>query len=559
MQAHPVTSVRVGDILLGNNPRRHFDPAEMEELTSSIKAKGVIQPILVRPVEGGYQVIAGGRRLQAAKTAHGDDYQIPVHVRDMDDGEADEAALIENVNRAGMSPGEEAEAAAKVLGRCNGDRDEAARRLGWKREMLDKRLALMNCSDNVRTALIERKILLGHAELLAAAPKDKQDVVLSKLLSAPVLVPVSEFKASLEQHSKLLTAAIFDKKDCAGCQHNSCNQQSLFAEAIKDGHCTNGPCFDGKTQAALQATCEQLKEEFPVVKIVQPGENFTIVKIVAVGELGVGEDQAKACRGCEKFGAAVSNVPGKIGNVYREQCFDPVCNSNKVAERIKAEQEAKKQEAKQAPEEKSTGAKTATPPVKEKAEKPTPSVQDSQRVKDYRAKVWREVFRKEVFADADRSLTVLLALCMTGNARHISTSKLGQAFEKLTGQSKSLDIAEMSKMIAESQQDVRDTLLKALAPSVEGELEERNIVRILTYLNADLAQHWKLNADYLGLLTKSEIEVVADEIGLKTHMGEKEFSKLMGGKKDEIIKGLLNVEGFVYEGKVPKALSYHKA
>jgi ParB family chromosome partitioning protein len=163
-----VTSVLcVSNILPGVNPRKYFDAVEMAELEASIAEKGVIQPILVRPVKGGYAVVAGERRVRAARKVLGDKYEIPVLVKEMTDAEADELALIENVSRANMSSTEEAVAAAKILGRCEGNRDEAAKRLGWTRKTLDKRLALMNCSPTVMDALDNRRILLGHAELLA--------------------------------------------------------------------------------------------------------------------------------------------------------------------------------------------------------------------------------------------------------------------------------------------------------------------------------------------------------------------------------------------------------
>ena len=132
----------------------------------------LFRSILVRPRDAGrYEIVAGERRWRAARKVFGDEYEIPALVRDLDDGEADEAALIENIQRADMSPTEEAEAAAKILGRCQGDRDEASRRLGWSRTTLDKRLALMNCSERVRRALSERRIQLGNAELLDAVTR----------------------------------------------------------------------------------------------------------------------------------------------------------------------------------------------------------------------------------------------------------------------------------------------------------------------------------------------------------------------------------------------------
>ncbi|MBP0532805.1 hypothetical protein J8J19_21800, partial [Mycobacterium tuberculosis] len=87
-----------------------------------------------------------------------------------------------NVQRADMAPSEEAVAAADIVGDLKGDRDEAARQLGWPRSTLDRRLALMNCSPAVLDALNTRSIQLGHAELLATLTKEKQDLFLPIIL-----------------------------------------------------------------------------------------------------------------------------------------------------------------------------------------------------------------------------------------------------------------------------------------------------------------------------------------------------------------------------------------
>ncbi|PMX98552.1 helix-turn-helix domain-containing protein, partial [Pseudomonas sp. GW460-13] len=85
-----------------------------------------------------------------------DGYEIPITLKVLTDADADRLALIENVQRADMAPSEEAVAASRIVGLLNGDRDEAARVLGWSRSTLDKRLALMNCSDAVLNALNTR-------------------------------------------------------------------------------------------------------------------------------------------------------------------------------------------------------------------------------------------------------------------------------------------------------------------------------------------------------------------------------------------------------------------
>jgi ParB family chromosome partitioning protein len=296
MEHQTITNIRVGSLLAGNNPRTYFDPVEMAELEASIlAAKGVIQPILIRPVEGGYAIVAGERRARASRKVFGDDYEIPVIAKAISAEEADDMALIENTQRANMSPTEEAAAAAKILGRCEGNRDEAAKRLGWSRSTLDKRLALMNCSPSVMTALNERKIQLGHAELLAAAPKGRQEKAIVNLLAQTTLPSVAEFKAGLEEISRSMALAIFDKADCTSCHHNSGNQQALFAEAVSGGHCTNSECFNKKTEDVLEAKKKSLEENYPRVVIVRQGENNTVIKLIAEGATGVGDEQAAAC------------------------------------------------------------------------------------------------------------------------------------------------------------------------------------------------------------------------------------------------------------------------
>lgn len=558
------THVKASQIIPGLNPRKFFDAKEMAELESSILAQGIIQPISVRPVGDKFEIVAGERRWRAAKAVHGEDYEIPVFIREMTDEEAAAAGANENIIRAAMSPAEESEVASRILGQCNGNYDEAAKRLGWARGTLEKRLALMNCSENVRNALTERKIQIGHAELFATATKDKQDKVLEKILNLPSLPTVQEFKQQLEQVSKTLSSAIFDKAECAGCQFNSTNQAQLFAEAISDGHCTNGSCYDAKTEGELTLRSEKLKEEFPVVKILRPGENFTLIKIVAEGATGVGEEQAVKCRACANYGGVVSSLPNSLGKVYVNQCFDPACNSSKVAARIKAEKDAAQAQVEAAKETAKTETKApekdGKATVAEKAAKPDAkaTVVDSTRIKEYRVKVWRTVLVKELLANDEKNKAVLLALGICGLGRHISGSKLTKAFNKLTGNEDptlSSNLGQIATLLMSASDEAKARLHQALAASVQDEIEESNLRQLLNFLEVDMAKHWQLNKDYLDLMTKSEIEVIATEIGLKAHIGEG-FSKLMGSKKDELVAALLKVEGFEYAGKVPNVMQY---
>lgn len=552
--------MRVGNIRQGRNPRTYFDPVEMAELEASVSAKGVIQPILIRPVNDWFEIVAGERRWRAALKVCGEDYEMPVLIKTLSDGEADELALIENVSRANMSSTEEAAAAAKILGRCDGNRDEAANKLGWTRKMLDKRLALMNCSPSVMLALNERKIQLGHAELLAAAPKDRQEKVVANLLSRPSLPTVAEFKAGLEQISQAMAAANFDKTDCAGCIHNSGNQQALFAESVSDGHCTNSDCFNQKTEEVLEAKKKSLAENYPCVVIVRPGENNTVIKLIAEGATGVGEEQASACRSCKSFGAAISAVPGKMGNVYESQCFDSACHTKKVGERLLAEKKAAAKSVAAPTTSTSADSKSVAGKGSEKStttsKATVTSVQDTQRVVDYRIGVWRRALKKALYSDSHKNLCMLIGVLMTRGGSNVSSTKLASGFETLTSKKPSIsNVGEAATMVANSDETVRAQMLSGIVISITDSIDKAHLPEMLKFMQVDLAKCWKLNAEFLDLLTKSEIEVIAEELGLKAALGDN-FATAKNGKKDEFIKKLMGLENFVYEGKVPKVLQY---
>ena len=424
---HP-TQIPIGHITAGRNPRKYFDPVRMTEFEASIRVQGLLQPILLRPKgRDAYEIVAGERRYRAFRSVHGDAASIPAFVREMTDSEADAAALAENVDRESMTSVEEAEAAARILGEHQGNRDEAAARLGWSRTKLDKRLALMYATDKVRDALQAGKILLGHAELLAVCRKEAQDAALDILLRQEKVMSVADFKAHIDRASLVLDTAIFDKTECSGCIHNSGNQSALFAEVISGGRCSNKECFDRKTEAELVVRETALKDDFQVVRIVRPGENLTLVPLQSEGPKGVGPDQAKACQVCKNFGAVVSAVPDKLGHVYKNMCMDVACNVRMVAAKVKKEAASSADAPRHADghskEQSAThtkppvdGSGKATEPSK-KTKPPVTYPEPSARIKEYREKLWRAIFQRVVtkldVADNRALLVAYFGRCWT--------------------------------------------------------------------------------------------------------------------------------------------------
>lgn len=550
--------VKIKFLVRGNNPREYFDTKELEDLTESVREHGINQPILVRPLgDAQYQIIAGERRYRAALAAHGDEYDMPVLIRDCSDSEARILANIENTLRADMSATEEARSAAIIVGEMKGDRDEAARLLSWSRSKLDSRLALMNCSESVRKALNERSIKLGHAELFASLSKENQDKILPALIERSL--SVLDLKALIEKAAAKLSAAIFDKADCAACPHNSSVQRTMFQESVTDGSCTNNACYKTKTEAALEITKESLKDEYPVIRIVRAGDNFAQVKLRADGPTGVGEVQADACRGCAEFGAAISALPERMGMVFKDQCFNTACNQEKVAARIRSEKEAKDALAKAAAE--AAGTKEApkgAPETKAKENKPAEvktTVSEGDKVKAYREQVWRVAMKKEIGASYELSVQCLIALSVTGNIRHINQTGMTKVFQLLLGQNKALGLQQVAEQAQQLTPDQMDKAMLMLAVSAMEDLPVVELTHLCKHIKLDLTKHWKMDAAFLTLFTKSEIEVIAKATKLDKALGEG-FKKLQTEKKDVLIEKLLAVEGFDYSAAIPPVLMY---
>ena len=151
-------------------PRRQFDEELLDELTESVRTKGVLQPILVRPHPeevGLYEIIAGERRWRAAQRAFL--HEVPVLVRDFTDREAAEVALVENLQRKDLSALEEAEGYSRLLKEFKHTQEELGRALGKSRSHVTNMLRLLTLPDPVRAMIEDGKLSAGHARALVAA------------------------------------------------------------------------------------------------------------------------------------------------------------------------------------------------------------------------------------------------------------------------------------------------------------------------------------------------------------------------------------------------------
>lgn len=160
-----IVELPVGDIRPNpHQPRKEFAADDLEELAASIREIGLLQPVVVRPTESGYELLVGERRLRASRLAGVS--RIPAIVRDAEDREALEQALVENLQRADLGPLEEAYAFRSLIEVFELTQDQVARRVGKSRVHVTNTLRLLDLPDSVRALVAEGLLSAGHARAI---------------------------------------------------------------------------------------------------------------------------------------------------------------------------------------------------------------------------------------------------------------------------------------------------------------------------------------------------------------------------------------------------------
>ncbi|TWO71564.1 PRTRC system ParB family protein [Caenimonas sedimenti] len=553
------------------NYRRRMNAEKMTSLRADIKARGLMYPVFLRrKPDGRHQLLVGNRRFKAFTAEFGIDAKIRSKIFVLTDEQALAMMMAENGEREDPSAIEEAEGAARMLGHCNGDRHEAAARLGWDRPKLNRRLALMNAIQAVRDAYLDSKIDLGHVEILAALRKEVQERVITVMLAQEKMATVEQLKQMAAQSLQNLDSAIFDKAECTNCQFNTAEQQALFTESFEGRRCTNKECFGKKTEGELEKRRLALVDTYQVVRIVRPGDNATVVPLRADGKRPVGPEQAAACRSCGDFGAFVSALPDAFGTEFKDMCFNVTCNDAKV-EAHRAAQKA----AEQPPDQGAAGASQAhaggaqTEPDDDEAQnnpKPTRSTPTRSAsansirgaIKEYREQVWRVVFeRMAVKLPVEKNRALLIAV-IAHRATSLDGSKAMGQVNKALGTDVPLVGTKTEKLMRALLKFDKEQLGKAfqvLPAHVRSDMPIEDIVGLLKGLDVQIEQFWKLNETFLDVLTKSEIDAVCQEIGLAKAAG-KTYGSLRNGSKKEYVAAMLKVEGFNYTGAVPKMIRW---
>ena len=223
------TSVELPISAIGRNPyqpRQAFEQTQLDELAASIAEHGVLQPILVTEVPGGYRLIAGERRLRAAEMAGLE--RIPALVRPADDGAQLSWALIENLQRSDLNAIEEAGAYRRLVDEFGLSHDDVAARVGKSRSAVANSLRLLDLAPDVKDALAHGAISEGHARALAGLDSHAQQ--------AAVLIDIKSRALSVRQTEELVRRLKADKPKPAA--HERAADVDRLESALRDSLAT---------------------------------------------------------------------------------------------------------------------------------------------------------------------------------------------------------------------------------------------------------------------------------------------------------------------------------
>ena len=539
------------------NPRKYFDKNLLGELSESIKQDGVIQPIVVRPLNEGYEIVAGERRYRASQLAGLD--AIPCTIKDIDDETAIRLATKENLEREDMSIIEESYAAQSALTLVEGDRKAACSVLSWTEQKLNKRLLLLNLCKKGQDMLMKKKINIGHAELISSLSEAMQEKAIESVIEKGI--SVAELKSKLAEYAYQLSAAIFNTEGCNGCPNNSSTQFALFDECVGEGQCMKPECYEDKQQNKLAYIKKSKEEDYNVVylDVERTRDSYNYIQATKVGM-----EQFSQCQQCGKCGALISTRVETLGSTDDDVCFDTKCYDEKVQANnpqdtvaVTTQAVSKKATSKQAS--KTKKAADNKPPKK---------------VLEYKTRLYKTIVAKELATDAHLMLAMNAAILLEALPKQHLGSELN---DKLKGFFQLPDT--LGKCTSHKREDnikalyaLEDAVLHEIiayattvnatagANSFDLSAEDRPVMALLDILKPELAEHFVMDDEFLQANPKVGMIGLLKEAGFDVFYNAKEgkddaFNKLAKGTIKAIVEKV-KTSGFAMKGFVPKALYY---
>jgi len=538
------------------NPRTDFGGPEYEDFKNSIKEKGVLQAVLVRPKGKGYELVAGERRYRAVcdlAEENGGVYAgtIPAVVREMDDNEAFEIMFIENIHRKNLGPLEEAEGFKEYLERKgNGKVKELSEKTGINQRYIRRRVAVLKLPKKILKQWNRGNLRHGHLEQLLKVGDKKERAELAKWAADfKGALPVKELAEQIQENTIDLAGGMFDvEKVCvnSGCKHRSDYQiETMGLIGTPPNHCLNKKCFKQKQNNFLISNWKSTK-----YRKGHKTNGFRFREDVSYSDSNPIYKRHKACKDCPDFisllrlGGEVETGKACIGG---RECFDKYYQWGEPKEKKKKE------------------------PGENKTENRVPG---EPRV-SWHGGYFREAFYNEVLPgrlqdvpadDVKASRLGLFALL-------ISDHDLREWFGEYSGYvdglpedereygGRLLDYTDMwEKILYMDQPTALEALKQASARVVmQGQTGEASRSAIAAHIGVDLKKEWRITAEYLEKKTKAEIIEIGEEYKIFQDEKVKSYcenellkmpGKYKGFKKPELVKVFLE-SGVDLAGVVP--------
>ena len=539
------------------NPRKDFSGDKFDELIASIKAKGVIEPIIVRPIakqKTPFEIVAGERRFRASTSAGL--AEIPAIIRELTDDEAYDFMLIENLQRQDLTEREEAESFAAYTKRHGKEAvKDLAEKTGIRPAYIRARIAALGLPKPILEAWEKGKLHYAHLEQLLRLPGPTEQLKIFSEVKRGEMT-AQQLKHQLSGRQVLLSVARFDVKDCAGCRNNSTVQQELFGLGDAKAVCQNPDCFKGKQAKWFK---EHWAETDEAKKYKTRGCRYD-------GELdwnkkhGFGSSTIpEKCLECESF-VSIVQADGKIQSSYLEaqvcigdlKCFQKAEAAARAAVRLKDK----------------AGKKKAV------AAGNAPRV--SWHGEYFRDKFNRAALERLIPAADDVQAKRLAVLAIAKAEMHAAAA----VFEALGGKMKKEPWRDelwvgfekvVGPVLSAKPADVEKLLRAAIAAVVNkgetrdgaydtGGFQPANRNAVALFLGADLAKEFAVSEEYLAKKTRAELLTFGNNSGifkdpkaafyLKTKLVGADPAKL---KKSQLVELILK-GGVDLVGRVPKEI-----
>jgi ParB family chromosome partitioning protein len=555
------------------DPRKGRNKSRYESMKASVRSEGVLQPILVRPVTGAdvpYEVVFGNTRYDLSCDVGLTD--IPAVIREMSDVDARKAAAIENLQRADLTPVEEAYHAVVMLTDNNNDYAEVCRVLGWSRTKLESRVLLSKCCDEVAEALLQGEIKLGHAELLAPMSEEDQRVICGRVVERGM--SVVQTRDRLMEMTSAIATARFDTSECQGCMHNSAQYTDLFAASLGDAKCQNRTCWEQKTSQLIEVRKIEAEKEFGMVHtdMTLPEDGYVLLEESGIN--GVGTDQFAACTSCTTYGAVVSTRAGQEGRIIGGHCFNKTCHAQH-----NASYQALIASATAAPVQNLGVVQGIQPhnPDSIGAKSRSASKSTSAKPQEVKKAIKRSAFNlySQMAAQAiQANPSFVLAISIVSlylDMRSDLPAELATRMQNVAGIPSSLhghNRADVEAQLALRPIEELQSFLTQMAACTVfrrdgSELFQKSVpgAQSLAFIKSagmDPVDHFKMTEEYMNSLTKAgliaDCKVSGFAAAYDAVKGEKEFTKLANGKVDVLIKAVLTFEEFSWDGYLPEAM-----